>query len=56
MIGYPICLLYFEFIKYSPVNNPTGSNYVQASAASRSKTSVFRFVIEVLRGFEGRFR
>ena len=39
-----------------PVNNSNGPNYVQASAASRSRTSVFRFVIEVLRGFEGRFR
>lgn len=39
-----------------PVNNPNGPGYVQASAASRSQTSVFRLVIEVLRGFEGRFR
>jgi hypothetical protein len=39
-----------------PVDTPNGPNYVQASAASRSRISVFRFVIEVLRGFEGRFR
>jgi len=32
------------------------SRFQRASLASRSRTSVFRFVVEVLRGFEGRFR
>lgn len=39
-----------------PVMNPNGTGYVQASAASRSRISVFRFVIEVVRSFGGRFR
>jgi hypothetical protein len=39
-----------------PVDTPNGPNYVQASSASRNNISILRFVVEVLRGFKGRFK
>jgi hypothetical protein len=39
-----------------PVNKPTGPNFLQVSGATRGRNSIFRFVVEVVRGFLGRFR
>jgi hypothetical protein len=38
------------------VNRPTGQSFVQVSGAARGGNSIFRFAIDVIRGFEARFR
>ncbi|KAE9382141.1 hypothetical protein N431DRAFT_552050 [Stipitochalara longipes BDJ] len=38
------------------VSSPTGLNYLQVSGAGRMRNSVFKFVVDVARGFGARFR